>query len=237
MSSLRISILSLGLLFSSLVFGQFTPFAIWQKKDTGDPCAGNPPIGTVCTGGALYAGIFQGGNYMVTPSGCTNSANPTCAGGFETTTKTWHGTGGSNSDIPGVTNNAGGPSLNTERGHVITPLIVDHSSTTADSAAAYCQDMTYGGYDDWYLPSKSEMAYIYCKSVAPDHNTAQPEESPNCVDFGGKTSDLPQPIQNWEQYWVATPNWAGGGWRQNWQGHQFLSNKSEATFVRCVRRY
>ena len=35
------------------------------------------------------------------------------------------------------------------------------SDTTADYAAKLCDDYTYGGYNDWFLPSIEELRYIY----------------------------------------------------------------------------
>ena len=40
-------------------------YAVWLQLD---PCLGTPPIGTICTGGALYAGTYNGYKYMVIPT-------------------------------------------------------------------------------------------------------------------------------------------------------------------------
>jgi hypothetical protein len=205
-----------------------------------DPCDGDPAIGTECLGGALYLGVFQGGKYMITPGGCTDSPTPTCDGGTDTVTRTWAGDSGSYGDISGVTNigDSWMPSPESERGDVITPLIVASGLTSANSAAAFCQNMTYGGYSDWYLPSKSELAYVYCKTNTPSHNINYPDESPNCVgaDYGGKTADLPLTTDN--AYIASTPLWTNGGWVQAMvSGQQWSTDKFWDEPVRCVRRY
>ena len=229
------------LLFSTSVYfsyGQLVPFAFWKTSNS-DPCSGTPSLGTVCTGGALYAGQFDGGKYMVTPSGCTNSATPTCAGGTDSTRKRWRGGSGSNVNIPGVTNVTAhsSASSSSERGHVTTPVIVAHSSISSDSAADFCNDMAFAGYSDWYLPSKSELAYIYChSSPAGSHNTSYPEEDPNCSSYGGKTSELTGFANGF--YWSSTERNANNAWDEDFNdGGHAASGKNDNDYIRCVRRY
>lgn len=205
-----------------------------------DPCSGKS-IGQACSGTtALYAGVFDGGKYMVMPSGCADStSNPSCAG-TDTTYKYWRGSTGSNANIAGVTNviNVATPSSSAERGAVTTPIIAAAASVSSDSAADYCNDMVYGGFDDWALPSKSEMAYIYCKSQPVAHNPSFPQEDPNCVAYGGKTSDLTGFASDW--YWTSTE---GGGNAEAaaqslYSGEQLVTQaKNYSGPVRCVRRY
>lgn len=195
-------------------------------------------IGTQCADGAIYAGTFDGGSYQITPSGCTNSSTPTCAGGTDALTKTWRGSSGSDSDIAGVENVAAGTTASSSsyRGHVNTPAIVAHASVSSDSAADYCNDMVYAGYSDWYLPSKTELAYIYCHSNVSSHSSSYPGEYPDCVGLGGKTSELQGFIADW--YWTSTENAAGLSWEHSFlNGGYGTAAKNSSIYVRCVRRY
>jgi hypothetical protein len=167
------------------------PFGMWQKKKAAVSCeTGSPPVGTVCEGGAIYAGEFDGGKYMITPSGCNDSPTPTCNGSTDSLTKRWRGSSETDVNIPGLVNVTAAATKSTQRGHETTPIITAHGSISSDSAAHYCENMTYGGYSDWYLPSKSELAYIYCKAQVGSHSTSNPQEEPNCVGYGGKESLL-----------------------------------------------
>lgn len=52
-------------------------------------------------------------------------------------------------------------------GTSITPLIVAQgNSSDATCAATYCDNYTYGGYSDWFLPSLTEMQTLYSNRVA-----------------------------------------------------------------------
>lgn len=228
--------LALAFAYFLNVQSQTVPFAFFKKND---PCTGTPARGTVCSGGALYAGQFDSGKYMVTPSGCTNSATPTCAGGTDSLTKTWRGSTGSDVDIPGVENitNATTASSSSFRGNVNTAAIVAHASISSNSAADFCNDMTYGGYSDWYLPSKSELAYLYCHASVTSHNSSYPNENPNCTSYGGKTSELTGFINNF--YWSSTEsNFNDAIWEMQFSnGVQDTYFKNTSFYVRCVRRY
>lgn len=105
-------------------------------------------------------------------------------------------------------------------------------------AAKYCEDLVYGGYSDWYLPSKSELAYLYCKAdvVNGTHDISLPEEDPNCVEYGGKESLLPGFAD--ESYWSSTGRSALASWQQDFKTGQQTNMFYMGEFlVRCVRRY
>jgi hypothetical protein len=102
----------------------------WTASAVGDPCAGSPTPGTVCTGGAIYLGSLSPGatsgsgtdKYMTTAGGCSDIPAGSVSGGSGTTsyanadftpdscsgtdalTKTWNDGTSSWYDIPGLTN-------------------------------------------------------------------------------------------------------------------------------------
>lgn len=207
-----------------------------RRSASKDVCSGTPAIGTSCRGGAIYAGQFDSAKYMVTPAGCTDSPTPTCAGTIDVVQKIWRGSAGSDANIAGITNVTSVSSPSLQRGHVTTPLITADASVSSDSAADYCESLNYGGYTDWYLPSKSEMSYIYCKKDAPSHDTSFPRDDPNCLHYGLKSSELTGFVDG--SYSTSTEFST-----TNYHDIQFLNGdsgsvpKNNTKYIRCVRRY
>lgn len=219
-----------------------------------DPCFSNPAIGAVCSDGTIYAGTFDGGNYRITPSGCdyepsgttssysTTDFTPTCTGGTDTMTKKW-----GNSpwyDIPGVEtfSTPSQKSSSSYRGDVNTAAIVaitDPSYGGYHPAARYCDKLNFGGYTDWYLPSKSELAYIYCKSKT-SGNASYPQEDPNCATYGyGSGSNIITGFDTTGFYYTSTENQEAAAWIQRFSdGFQdYQAWKYSPDLIRCVRRY
>lgn len=165
----------------------------------GDPCAGTPPVGTVCYGGSIYAGIWSGQAFMVTPGNCTDSVTPTCNGATDSLTK------------------AAGNSM-TEHGTTSTTDGIANTITMAgfsDAAAAkYCNDMVYGGYDDWFLPAKDQLTFLYGNKAA----------------IGGFSSS---------QYWSSTEGSYLFVWMQYYvdfsSGASGSTANSGAKPIRCMR--
>jgi len=209
---------SADILYAQIVLsgGHFVSF----KTNNIDPCTGTTvkptTIGQTCVGGALYVGPVAGLNpslrYMVTPGGCTDEIC-TGAGGTDgaPTQHVWAtGTYASNSthatDVTNGQNNTG----------VLANLLQTGGNTTP--AAAWCSNMNYGGYHDWFLPSKNELNYVlYLNSTQKGGN------------LGGFQSS---------GYWSSTQNNALNAWGQNFSfGNQFINVKGSSTYVRCARIY
>lgn len=217
-----------------------TPAGVSHDYNT-DPCL-CVTMGQAAPGGGICAGTFRNVKYMITPGGCTDSANPTCTGA-DSIIKYWVGTTGAHVDVPGVENiiETGAATASTQLGTVTTPLIAAHASVSADSAADYCNDMVYAGYSDWYLPSKSELVYLFCNSNRSGSRTAgTPEEQPNCAgDFNGPTTLLTNFASGY--YNSSTEvNYAGdlgdAAWYQNFfVGYTEPNGKGTAARVRCMR--
>ena len=92
----------------------------------------------------------------------------------------------------------------------------DMGSMSWNEAWSACSSLVYGGYSDWYLPSKNELYAMY----------------QNKSTIGGFSSAY---------YWSSTDNYSGYSydyaWRQSFDsGGQGSDDKSDSNRVRCVRR-
>ncbi|RLD21532.1 MAG: hypothetical protein DRI69_03825 [Bacteroidetes bacterium] len=103
-----------------------------------------------------------------------------------------------------------------------TVAIMMQSGHTS-SAARHCADVAYGGYDDWYLPSKDELNDVYTNRVAID-TTA--------------TANGGEVFVN-DYYWSSTEESSNDAWQQEFtDGSQGGDNKGSSTGrVRAVRAF
>ena len=95
-----------------------------------------------------------------------------------------------------------------------TNTIISSQGATATSyAAGLARAYKGGGYTDWYLPSKDELAKLYLqKSVV-----------------GGFAGNF---------YWSSTENDSNGAWYQNfYNGFQFYFSKGDPGYVRAIRAF
>ena len=84
-------------------------------------------------------------------------------------------------------------------------------------AAKLCHDLTVGGYNDWFLPSKDELDKLYTNKVA----------------IGGFAD-----YYDFYYYWSSSEVNAYFAWYQNFNhGYQLGSSKSHAHRVRAVRAF
>ena len=223
-----------------------------------DPCTGTPAIGTICSSGAVFAGQFGGGNYMVMPSGCSDippgsvsggsglssyasfDFTPTCTWSIDTLVKSWNNGSVDAYDFPGVENVTIATQPSSIFGSVNQATIavnINPFQGGFHAAARYCDKLAYGGFTDWYLPSKSELAYLYCHAQpAGTHNASYPQENPNCMAYGGKTSALSGFASDF--YWSSTELNNIYGWIQDFSnGNQSYNGKNIGYQVRCVRKF
>lgn len=107
----------------------------------------------VVGGGGIYAACGDAYNLVVTPGGCNDSGTPTCPGTVDILNKTW----GSNGLLRDSTYN----DLNGPQNSVNLMGYVAQEGVGAHPAAEYCMNMTYGGFDDWYLPAFGEVQVLY----------------------------------------------------------------------------
>lgn len=201
-----------------------------------DPCAVSPVTGDMCNSGTVYVGDLASFGYMTTPAGCTNSTTPVCAGGTDALEKSWQGTGGVQNLLGGAISAPSNP--DGVSGSINTPLIAYDTNIGTGNAARYCEDMVYAGFNDWFLPSKTELAFMFCKANTPNHNPSlYPNEDLACgTTLGGKGNILPGFAAAF--YWSTSEYTAAAAYAQNFDtGAQQNSSKATTTFkVRCMRR-
>ncbi|MFZ9596738.1 MAG: DUF1566 domain-containing protein, partial [Bdellovibrionia bacterium] len=138
-----------GANLSSLTLTKVGSFWV-PTNQTQDCFVGKPCWGTK----QIYLGIYQGRQYFTTPGGCNNSATPTCAGGNDSLQLAWATTAPeSNSVVGGYSYGVGESQSATIAGY-----------STAN-AARFCDNMTYDGYSDWYLPALKELNFLYNQSI------------------------------------------------------------------------
>jgi chondroitin AC lyase len=102
-------------------------------------------------------------------------------------------------------------------GQANTALIIAQQTEddiTGNFAAKVCNECAFGGYGDWYLPSKAELEMIY--------------------QLRKEIGDFDQ-----EMYWSSTEYNIGFVWGQNFKdyGGQYSQNKGSNYAVRCVRKF
>jgi Protein of unknown function (DUF1566) len=181
----------------------------WQAVHQTEDCT----VGESCWGqNNIYIGTLNGHQYFTTPGGCTDSATPTCAGGNDTVKKAWANNSGTSAN--GVDTGA----LDTNDGKAQSAMLATNYTDT--DAAKFCENMTYAGYSDWYLPAKMELDFLYR----------------NKANITGLFDDFAGFIP----YWSSTEWYSFGSWRfdvslgaMDYNGQKNNNNN----YVRCVRRF
>jgi hypothetical protein len=125
--------------------------------------------------------------------------------------KTW---GGSGTLVGGLSTALGTGGQNTVR------IVARYGSSDpdlrkGDYAARLCADLSFGGYDDWYLPSKDELDLLYANL----HRRG----------LGGFAESY---------YWSSSESDASKAWDQDFDdGFQSASRKRDYGKVRAVRAF
>ena len=110
-------------------------------------------------------------------------------------------------------------------GQAATEAIVAHmeGESITGTAAQLCDALSYGGYDDWFLPSKDELAAIWA----------------NLVNDGTGLNNGVGGFAN-EYYWSSSEHfsYADAAWGQGfYNGYQAGSGKIDDLRVRAVRAF
>lgn len=197
---------------------------------------------------ALYVNDYFPDDYRVIPAGCTESGSTVvCNGGPGDVIRRWNGSSTVVSDVPGVRNVASPGAIDPQLGDERTLAIIGDANVATDSAADFCANLNYSGFTDWHLPSKSELALLYCRSTAPK-SPSFPQEMPGCssvsnygygigfpgINSLGNPNGLPF---NPSIYVSSTEVDANNVWAIDFStGQEFVLSKTAAAAVRCIRK-
>ncbi len=211
--------------------------AAWTANN--DPCSlPSPPAGSECGTGSektVLVGMIGGTRYMTTPSGCTgvpsgsgpgaytlSEFTPVCNGVAADPAMYWNAGAYPGVDVTtlmnytttqGVGNWA--TNLDAVSGSVNTTNLV--AAAQIHAAARYCDRIVYGGYDDWFLPSRQELNLLYAN-----------KDNLNGVYM----------VNQGQAHWSSTEYGRDHAWSE-WMsdGYQAGDIKNVALQVRCMRKF
>ena len=107
------------------------------------------------------------------------------------------------------------------------------TALTWANAVSYCEGLDSNGYDDWYLPSMSQLADIWLACTAQTKTNA-------CMNAAINKDNLPE-TETWvdfieNYYWSSTEYGAGYAYGISmFNGDFYNSYKADGYYVRCVR--
>lgn len=194
---------------------------IWSVTTAaGDPCAGSPLPGAVCSDGTVYVGTSPAGGAMYATRcdyGMTWSGTA-CAG--SRSSRTWNDGNGSWVDTSIANCGAASGCDPDGEANTTTLIATDSNSVTAGQqlhvAAQVCSDLSIHSQTDWYLPSAPELDVLYQDRAA---------------------------IRNFDttgSWYFSSSEYNGTyGWQQRFSdGNQNATTygKNANFFLRCVRR-
>ena len=128
-------------------------------------------------------------------------------------------------------------------------------------AARFCEDLNTGGYTDWYLPAKNELATIYyflkpstdlnntasgstANAVSPqpvstNYSSGSPAQT-SATNFQNGASSQEFSITGGSNggYWTSTENGFNTGWRQAFKNgdQDYYTKNTVEFFTRAIRR-
>lgn len=187
------------------ITGNNSPFAMLDGTASSFP--GCNPGGQ--TTGGYFVGCSVDGvhDLIITPSGCTGgTSNPTCAGGPDTLLLQ-EAVGGSAGKIVGCC---------VSNGMQNTVNMMGYSGGTyMFPAASYCSSLVYQGFDDWFLPSATEiLSYFWPNRAAVGYTSSHY--------WGSNEADI-------ANYWMwRSVNMSAGALNTGQDG-------STSFYVRCMR--
>lgn len=133
-----------------------------------------------------------------------------------------------------------------------TADMVADGTSTVYPAAHFCNDLSIGGFTDWYMPAKNELEVCYYNlKPSTQSNTSGSGTNTNAVPSRGSNYTSGTPAQTSaadfkdtgaedfaeSRYWSSTEASATTAWRQTFfNGSQYIYSKASSGRVRAVRR-
>jgi hypothetical protein len=120
-------------------------------------------------------------------------------------------------------------------------------------AAQFCEGLTIGGFNDWYMPAKNELEVCYynLKPTSGTNNTSSGTNT-NAVPSRGSNYTSGSPAQTsatdfrsggsedfnfTARYWSSTESYSTFAWSQQFEGGQQAYQPKTSTYsVRAIRR-
>ena len=199
----------------------------------GGSFGGIPAIGAAFGGGFFAGQIDQSGTIYNLAVGPVSSA--------DNSSKKYKNV---NTATPGADSVIDGPQNTAD-------MVADGNSTVYP-AAHFCNDLTIGGFSDWYMPAKNELEVCYynLKPTTTSNNTSSGTNT-NAVPSRGSNYTAGTPAQTSATdfkdtgaedfagggYWSSTEVSAGYAWGQVFDdGYQYSITKFNNRRVRAIRR-
>lgn len=178
----------------------------WNVTTAADCTASEPVVGSFCSDGSIYIGRGPDGGTKVYTTACSSGLSwdgSSCTGNG--IYLPWAALGGSVS-----TGNFG------SNGETMTSNLAGLSNADAPySAAVYCNNLTFHGQSDWYLPSLSEASLLQSAcAVLPDAGCG-----------------------NATRFWSSTELSAGNAWYYRYDATGGTSSAKTIFYaIHCIRK-
>jgi hypothetical protein len=200
---------------------------------------GPPPPGAI---GSAYEGGFYAGDISTTANGV--ATHHLVIGPRSTAENSSIQYKNANTAVPGADSDIDGPQNTAD-------MVADGNSTVYP-AAHFCNNLSLGGFSDWYMPAKNELevCYFNLKPTTTSNNTSS-GINPNAVPARASNYTSGDPAQTSAaafqsggsetfaaaNYWASTESSASNARLQNfYTGAQNSYNKDFSTPMRAVRR-
>ena len=227
---------------SGLTGGTAYTFTVTATNAIGTSAASaaSNSITTALVIGQAFGGGFFAGQIGVSGTPTHNLVAGPAASAISNT-RSWKN---ANSSTPGANSDINGPQNTTD--------MVNDGNSTVYPSAHFCNDLVIGGFSDWYMPAKNELAvcYVNLKPTTTDNN----EDSginPNAIPPRNSNYTAGTPAQTsaaafqtggaetfgGQRYWTSTQSGSGDAQGTRfYTGNTYPTQKIDQNRNRAIRR-